>query len=100
MPTGILRWEDPAPTKPARDDYAPIAAELRNKPGEWAVVAEHPADPDGRRASARLFSAVKNGYLGFRRVEDGTYKAATRTVAADDGTKVITVHAMFVRASR
>ncbi|MEV1170149.1 hypothetical protein [Nonomuraea sp. NPDC049784] len=93
---GILRWEDPAPRSPASDDYEPIAAGLQNKPGVWAVIAENPDTPEGKRASARMFNAVKHGYKGFRRVEDGTYRATTRTVTNGDGTKVILVHAMFV----
>ncbi|GAA5046253.1 hypothetical protein HNP84_010274 [Thermocatellispora tengchongensis] len=100
MPTGILRWEDPAPRTPANDDYAPIATELRNNPGKWAVVAENPDTPEGRRASNRLFNAVKNGYRGFRRIEDGAYRATTRTVDNGDGTKIIRVHAQFVLARR
>ncbi|MGI5281713.1 hypothetical protein ACQEVF_59230 [Nonomuraea polychroma] len=94
MPS-ILRWEDPAPRTPASDEYAPLAAELMKNPGKWAVIAEHPDTQDGRRAASRLFNAAKHGYLGFPRIGGGTFKATTRTVNNGDGTRVITVHAMF-----
>lgn len=102
MPVGILRWEDSAPRSSAKseDEYDPVAAELRNHPGRWAVIAENPDTLEGRRASARLYSAVKNGYKGFRHVEDGTFRATTRTVNNGDGTKVIRVHAQFVNSAR
>ncbi len=95
MPAGILRWEDPAPRTRATDEYDPIAAELRNNPGRWALIAENPDTLEGKRAAARMFSAVKNGYRAFRRVESGTYTATTRTVETGDGSKVIRVHARF-----
>ncbi|WP_214317092.1 hypothetical protein [Nonomuraea sediminis] len=60
------------------------------------MIAEYPDILEGRRASARLYSAVKNGYRGFRRVEGGAYKATTRTVATGPGSKVIRVHAQFI----
>ncbi|MEV4472861.1 hypothetical protein [Nonomuraea sp. NPDC049504] len=93
---GILRWEDPAPRTPSSDDYEPIATALRSKPGVWAVIAENPDTPEGKRVSARMFNTVKHGYKGFRRVEGGTYQVTTRTVAKGDG-KVILVHAKFER---
>jgi hypothetical protein len=97
MPTGILRWEDPAPKKTASNEFEPIATQLRNNPGKWGVVVENPDTSEGRREASRVFSAIKHGYLGFRRSDDGTFQAATRTVAnEDDGTKVILVHAQFV----
>jgi hypothetical protein len=96
MPTGILRWEDPAPRTPVSTDYEPIAAELRANPGASAVIAEHPDTPDGRRDANRLFNAVKNGYKGFRVSSGGTFRAATRTVTKGDGTKVVLVYAKYV----
>ncbi|MFD8529462.1 hypothetical protein ACFV0L_18780 [Streptosporangium canum] len=99
MPIGILRWEDPAPRTPIGDQFAPIAAELRDHPGRWAVIAENPNTQEGRRDSNRLFNAVKLGYRGFQ-CEDGAYKATTRTVTASDGTKVIRVHAQFINNPR
>lgn len=100
MPSGILRWEDPAPRATSSDDYAPIAAELRNNPGKWAVLAEKPDTAEGRREVNRLYNRVKNGYTGFGRVDGGTYRATTRTVTKDDGTKVVLVHAQYVNSSR
>lgn len=47
----VLRWEAPPPdargkagpkTRAARRDYRGIAAALRRRPGEWAVIAEVP----------------------------------------------------------
>ncbi|MEU7891745.1 hypothetical protein AB0B45_02645 [Nonomuraea sp. NPDC049152] len=100
MPAGILRWEDPAPRTPASDDYEPIAAELRDNPGQWAVIAEAPDTREGKREAARLFNAVKHGYRGFSRTEGGIYKATTRTGSTDNGDKVIRVHAQFILANR
>jgi hypothetical protein len=100
MSSGILRWEDPAPRTTSIDNYEPIAAELRNNPGKWAVLAEMPDTADGRREVSRLYNRVKYGYSGFCRVDDGTYRATTRTVAKDDGTKVVVVHAQYVNSRR
>lgn len=50
MSAAVLRWEEPPPDRrgmtsgtrsPARD-FAVVARELRERPGEWAVVAEVP----------------------------------------------------------
>lgn len=41
--TGVVRWEDPPPhgnTNRDRSHWTPVAAELRLKPGVWAVIAE------------------------------------------------------------
>ncbi|MFB4284905.1 hypothetical protein ACBJ59_57225 [Nonomuraea sp. MTCD27] len=99
MPEGIIRWEDPAPVKTSTNkEYEPVAAELQDNPLKWAVIAETPDTPDGRRDANRLYNAVKNGYKGFRNDECGTFQATTRTVTKDGGTKVVLVHAQYIPA--
>ncbi|MEV0379748.1 hypothetical protein [Nonomuraea sp. NPDC050643] len=97
MPAGILRWEEPAPIKTRTNkEYEPVAAELQKNPHKWAVIAETPDTPEGRRDANRLFNAVKNGYRGFRNDDSGTFQATTRTVTQDGGTKVVLVHVQYV----
>ncbi|WP_433355510.1 hypothetical protein ACQP25_16930 [Microtetraspora malaysiensis] len=100
MPEGILRWEDPAPRTRTKNENDRIADELRSNPGKWAVIAENPNTAEGRRVSARLYNAVKQGYRGFRRVDGGTYEGTTRSGTDDDNSRVIRVHARFVPNSR
>jgi hypothetical protein len=44
----VIRWESPppdargGPIRTPKRDYAPVAAALRARPGEWAVIAELP----------------------------------------------------------
>lgn len=97
MPAGIIRWEEPAPIKTRTNkEYEPVAAELQKNPHKWAVIAETPDTPEGRRDANRLFNAVKNGYRGFRNDDNGTFQATTRTVTMDGGTKVVLVHVQYV----
>jgi hypothetical protein len=100
MPNGILRWEDPAPVRTRTNkEYEPVAAELQARPNEWAVIAENPDTPEGRRDANRLFNAVKNGYRGWNNDDDGTFEATTRTVTKNGGAKVILVHVQYVPTS-
>ncbi|MFI6497125.1 hypothetical protein [Nonomuraea typhae] len=97
MPTGILRWEDPAPVRTRGDkEYEQVAAELQANPRKWAVIAEAPDTREGRRDTNRLFNAIKNGYRGFNADDGGTFQATTRTVTKEDGAKVVLVHAQYV----
>lgn len=36
-----IKFEDPPPKREQRYDWAKIAAKLRDRPGEWALVFEH-----------------------------------------------------------
>ncbi|NRQ31337.1 hypothetical protein HII36_05720 [Nonomuraea sp. NN258] len=97
MPTGILRWEDPARVETrTTDEYAQVAAALRANPHKWAVIAENPDTVEGRRNANRLFNGVKKGYRGFRHDPTGTFQVTTRTVARDDGTKAVLVYVQYV----
>ncbi|MEU1880883.1 hypothetical protein ABZ470_26550 [Streptosporangium sp. NPDC020072] len=97
MSIGILSWEDPAPRATTKIDYAPIAASLRDRPDQWAVVAENPLTTEGRRETSRMVNAIKR--CGAIAPGTGTYKAVTRTVTGNDGEKVLRVYATYTSNS-
>jgi hypothetical protein len=71
--TGVIRWEDP-PEPAARGRrhtlaWAEVAAELRARPGEWAVVYE------GASNNA-LPDRIKAGKAGF--TPAGAFEATLR----------------------
>ena len=68
---------------PATFHHAPVADALRANPGEWAVVAESPAN-------CGLGWLIKNGRLKCWQPA-GTFQSATRTVNGK-----ITVYARYV----
>ncbi|MEH1168935.1 hypothetical protein V6V47_26480 [Micromonospora sp. CPCC 205539] len=95
---GVLRWEDPPPptrrnprtpggATAAAERAVRIAAELRARPGEWAVIAEG--------ANSRVLTTrIRHGVIAVWRPA-GAYEAVCRTV---DGR--ITVFARYVGAAR
>lgn len=68
-----IKWEEPTPdgrgNKPFRD-WAGISALLRDRPGEWAVVAED--------VSVSTASHIKRGR--FRGFVAGEFEAVSRNV--------------------
>ncbi|WP_433426253.1 hypothetical protein ACQP1V_43115 (plasmid) [Microtetraspora malaysiensis] len=96
MPVHELRWEDPKPRSAyRRGDYADIANQLRQAPGRWAVILEHPAE-DGRRKAANLHRAIQRGGRGFT-ATDGAFAVTTRTVTRN-GRRVIRLYARYIPA--
>ncbi len=67
-----LRWEDPPPRRAGRphgarptrpDRYAPLSAELRQRPHEWAVVGEFHGPRTATQPSAsNLATAIRVGH--------------------------------------
>ncbi|GII42850.1 hypothetical protein [Planotetraspora phitsanulokensis] len=100
MPLGIISWEAPSPRRKQGDDLAALAAQLRENPGRWALILEHPADSKaGKQEVSRLFNAIKHGWKGFTRTNTGgSYDAARRTVQAEDGTAKLRLHAVYYAA--
>lgn len=91
----VLRWEAPppdargrmSPVRSPRRDYTAIAAALRERPGEWAVVAEIPYI-----GGANLVTRINRG-AGPDWRPAGSFEATCRYV---DGTTV--VYARFLGA--
>jgi len=66
----MVRFEDPGPgTKRARHDHRAIAAELRSRPDEWALILED--------VSNNFANQIRNGVLAAYRPV-GAYEATTR----------------------
>ncbi|MGR6915370.1 hypothetical protein ACU635_14090 [[Actinomadura] parvosata] len=91
-------WTKPAPRHGA-PDLSHIADQLRAKPDETAMIAEFPTRvASGSAEAARLRNAINNGRLGFDD-PSGTFRAHTRTVTHDDGSKHVRVFAVFTIAN-
>lgn len=84
MSDGVLRWEDPPtahsaagkPKQPRRTDkWRTVAAELRARPGEWAVLLEAERFGNGGGIAGK----IKAGDLAAFRPA-GSFDATTRTV--------------------
>jgi hypothetical protein len=82
----VLRWEDPPPLRGAdqsQSRWAPVAAELREHPGKWAVIAEY-AHPN---QASSIAQRIKKGTLsGF--APAGSFDAKSRKVrpkGSEDG---------------
>lgn len=70
-----LVWETPPDTHHRPGKYATIAAALRERPGQWAVIRTYPSDQAKRGWG--FANTIREGKLvDFR---DG-YEAAARTV--------------------
>ena len=87
---GVLRWEDPpaVSTAPRTDDrvaWAIVAAELRSKPGEWAVVIEGP------KAVPHVAIRISQGKSPWFRPA-GSFETMQRT-APDGG---VSIYARYV----
>ncbi len=91
-------WTKPAPRHGA-PDLSHVADQLRTKPGETAMIAEFPTQvASGSAEAARLRNAVNGGRLGFDD-PSGTFRAHTRTVTHNDGSKRVRVFAVFTHAN-
>lgn len=88
-----LIWEDPPALKTATGRYAKIAAALRGKPGQWAVLRTYGATPGQKRRGWGFASSINGGkFIDFRSTIAGHYEATART--SGDGT--IRVYVRFV----
>jgi hypothetical protein len=83
-----MEWEEPGPARRSATtrDHAAITAELKSKPGEWAVIDKGLK----RDAAGMLAHHIRRGMLVAYRPA-GTYEAASR---ADGATH--RVHARYV----
>lgn len=97
--TEILRWENPparthsAGVKAAR--WAPVAAALDERPGEWAVIAEGPeSDVTGHGETANSITGyIRSGTGAF--APPDAFECRMVTVPGR-GPKVVRVYARFV----
>lgn len=81
----VLRWENPPPRSPRgnpnpglaapESKYAPAAAELRERPGEWGLLFV-----GSKATAASLGNIIRSGVIAAFRPA-GDYDAVTRTVA-------------------
>jgi hypothetical protein len=72
-----LHFEDPPPSRQygPRTDHAAAAAELKARPGEWAVIARHMTPAAARTAAGRIRCGFPAAYKPA-----GSFDAAARTV--------------------
>lgn len=86
----VIRWEDPPQTKAKggcgrpNSKYAPIADQLRDHPGRWALVRE----ADRQNAAASLAGVIREGrtvcfaprgdFDACTRAVDGRYRVYAR----------------------
>jgi hypothetical protein len=78
---GVIRWEEPPPSDtrggPTRynplSKYLPLAAELRRRPGDWALVYE------GVKSHATSLANIIRYGIGGAFIPGGDYEAVTRT---------------------
>lgn len=91
--SGVLRWEDPPPNKsgnknkPRRTEHwREVAAELRERPGDWGVVLES----DSWNSTGGIAPAITAGRLAAFR-PNRHFEAQTRTTPAG-----YTVYARYV----
>lgn len=85
--SGVLRWEKPPTSGPLdarRFDSHAVAADLKSRPGEWAVVAENPGN-------AGLSTRIKDARQMAAFAPAGSFQACHRTV---NGVK--TIYARYV----
>lgn len=77
----VIRWEEPPPSD-ARggstrynplSKYLPLAAELRRRPGDWALVFE------GVKSHATSLANIIRYGVGGAFIPGGDYEAVTRT---------------------
>lgn len=87
--SGVLRWEEPPEPSPRGNAYNPrvadwyrIAAQLRDRRGQWAAVADN--------AAAYAATAIRQGvYKAF--VPAGSFEA--KAVRVDN---VLTIYARYI----
>lgn len=82
-----IEFEDP-PGRPraAQLPHSDIAAQLREKPRQWAIVARAPTGPSARGMAYQISHAAR-----LKMYEPvGSFEAMARTVSVrqDDGTRV------------
>lgn len=73
-----LTWEDPPSRGGARAEFAPIAAKLRARKGQWAKVSQY----EKSSTSASVAFMIRNGGItSFQPA--GAYEAVARTVEGE-----------------
>lgn len=79
----VFRWEDPSTTKQnlSATRWAKVAAQLREKPGAWAIVVEG-ADTGkgGNIARVAAFQPRTDWEVTDRTMDDGTHSTYIRFV--------------------
>lgn len=83
-PPRVIRWEAPPPRTrhddPARPQphskHAALAADLRGRPGEWALVLIA-----SKGSATSIANTINNGIIAEFR-PSGTFEAVTRSVGA------------------
>ncbi len=98
--TGVLRWEEPPNRRQNKATrWAPVAAELRARPGEWAVIEE----TSNQTSTAATVQYVKKGDGPFAPL--GAFDAISRTERLPKGPgggalTVTKVYARYVGGAR
>lgn len=86
-----IKWEDP-PADARRNDWAPIAAELRAHPMKWAMIAARktigPASDisekvKGARPTSPKFFQPPGSFEAVTRKVDGEYRVYARYVGGE-----------------
>ena len=73
--SGVLRWETPPPqTQGPVHNWPAIAADLQQKPGEWALIALC----DTRATAGTTAKYVRESF--YEPLKTGVYEAKSRTV--------------------
>lgn len=49
-----LEWRDPGPPPPAKTSWLPLLAELRTKPGEWAMMKSYSTYQTAKARASKL----------------------------------------------
>lgn len=88
-----ISWEQPPAgrDKPiTRTAWGPIVAELRTRPGEWAVVAVKPTAAAAATVAAHMRRGIYTGmsrgeFEAMARTVDGEYRVYARYVGTGDG---------------
>lgn len=82
-----FRWEEPPPPRQrvtARRkpiDWVDRVARLRDRPGEWALLAEDAARTSARLLEAGMIGGVKAGQVEARAVTNGLGEPRTKIYA-------------------
>ncbi|SOE25648.1 hypothetical protein [Streptomyces sp. OK228] len=78
-----LHFEDPPPAARlgSRVDHAAVAAELKARPGEWAIVGTHATGGAANTAAGRIKSGHPHAYRPA-----GAFDAVGRTVNGEHRT--------------
>lgn len=89
--SGILRWEEPpvAARPNRRSKWLPLLDELREHPGEFAVLTED-------APSAQLVTLINKGRLGD--IHEGEFEATSRSNgdADEDSKGTFTIYARYL----